>query len=626
MTAAKDKLKKRGGIFSLSEKFQPGAGISSDFLAIFSVSALFIFSAAYFYFYGTGLFFHQENNSLFIFSADYLHKFTVKPGGLLVYAGNFLTQFYYSRLWGALIISTLIIITCLVILKITRLLHAGRSFSWLLSLVLACILMLLQTRYDFRLYHILGFILILTFFLFSLMAGKTLTRILIIILFPVVYYLTGAFAIIFAGVYLTYNLLYQKGILRYLFTASLILIAAVTFIVFRDALFFQPDIRLLGYPMLFNDTLRLTVCISLVALYIMLIPVFTWLTRNFHIGLKTESLVLVISPLTIFLFSLFIFISNYDSETTEVMQIEKMAYGRDWDSVIRSHEKLQSSNIVEQYYYNLALAERGELCSRMFFGRQSSGSMSLTLSRDDEYAARAMYFYYTIGLSGEAHHLAYEQMVQHGYRPENIKMLIKTELIKGNFIIAEMYINVLKKTLHYRKWAEKYEKMLFRPDLVNSDPELGAKVRLMPAKDFFIVTDDFRNVDMLLQTNPDNRIAFEYKIAKLLLEKDILELGSEIKKMKAMGYSHFPRHIEEAIVSLVNVTKEFPDLGGLSISRDTDHRFIEYFSDLKSLRGNRKLIEKSLKKTDKNTFWYYLQYGLVKSNLFRTNPVDNFIY
>ena len=262
----------------------------------------------------------------------------------------------------------------------------------------------------------------------------------------------------------------------------------------------------------------------------------------------------------------------------------------------------------------------------MFFGQQNYGPMSLVLPRDGEQAYRAVYFYYVIGLISEAHHLAYELMVQHGYRPENIKLLVKTELINGNYKIAERYINVLKKTLHYKSWAEKYEKMLFNPDLIYADPELGEKIRLLPKADFFIVTDDFRNIEMLLQANPENGIAFEYKIARMLLEKDLMAVGSEIKNLKGLGYSHIPRHIEEAIVSLVNITKEFPELGGLSISYDTDQRFLRYFSDLKSFKGNRKLIEKGINKADKNTFWYYLQFGLIKSEFFKSSPVDDNIY
>jgi hypothetical protein len=317
---------------------------------------------------------------------------------------------------------------------------------------------------------------------------------------------------------------------------------------------------------------------------------------------------------------------NYDPERARIMLFEKMAYKRDWDGVIRQQEKFQSSNIVEQYYYNLALSEKGQLCSRMFFGRQSHGSMALTLKRDDEQTFRAMYFYYAVGLTSEAHHLAFEQVVQHGYRPENIKMLIKTELINGNFKIAERYINVLKATMHYKKWAEKCKKMLFKPDLVNSDPEFGGKIKLLPKEDFFIVADDFRNLELLLKANPDNRIAFEYNIARLLLDKDLIAVGSEVKNLKGLGYAHIPRHMEEAVVSLVNITKEFPDLGGLLISNDTEQRFFRYFSDLKSFKGNRSLIEKGINKTDKNTFWYYLQFGLIKSDFFKSGPVDNSIY
>ena len=101
---------------------------------------------------------------------------------------------------------------------------------------------------------------------------------------------------------------------------------------------------------------------------------------------------------------------------------------------------------------------------------------------------------------------------------------------------------------------------------------------------------------------------------------------AEIKKLKGLGYKYIPRHIEEAIVSLVNITKEFPDLGGLLISNDTEQRFFRYFSDLKSFKGNRSLIEKGINKTDKNTFWYYLQFGLIKSDFFKSGSVDNSIY
>jgi hypothetical protein len=370
---------------------------------------------------------------------------------------------------------------------------------------------------------------------------------------------------------------------------------------------------LLGYPLFFNEISRLNTYLYLYGGFILLFPLFIKTAGIINVNKKFKNVIPYATFMTLFPVTVFFLFKVYDPVFANLMQLEKLVYKQDWDAVIKKYERFPLTNVIGQYYYNLALSEKGQLCDRMFFGQQNYGPMSLALPRDGEQAYRAVYFYYAIGLISEAHHLAYELMVQHGYRPENIKLLVKTELINGNYKIAERYINVLKKTLHYKSWAERYEKMLYNPDLIYADPELGEKIRLLPKADFFIVTDDFRNIEMLLQANPENRIAFEYKIARMLLEKDLMAVGSEIKNLKGLGYPHIPRHIEEAIVSLVNITKEFPDLGGLSISHDTDQRFLRYFSDLKSFKGNRKLIEKGINKADKNTFWYYLQFGLIKS-------------
>jgi hypothetical protein len=619
-------MKKKISLLSVFSHLVPANGMKDKVGLILSLSFLFTISFIYYLFLGDGIFFSQENNSLFIFSADYFEKFSDKPGGLLVYVANFLTQFYYSSLAGSFIISFLLILIFLILHQIARFLHASESFCLLFTLLPSVILMLLQTRYDLHLQQILGFLIVLCWFFITIWMEKTFFRIISVILVPLLYYFAGSFTIVYLGLYIAYCLFYLKGRSRYLVPLSLMVSAAVTFIVYKEVIFLQPVSRLVAYPLFLNETSRTTHFLTLFSCLLILLPYIIKTTGSVVVNTKISRSVTLITLLTIFPLSIWLLIRNYDPVIANVLRSERMVYAHDWDGVIRMNEKLQSTNILEQYYYNLALSEKGELCSRMFFARQSYGSLSLTLIRNDEQSHRAMYFYYAIGLTSEAHHLAFEQMVQHGYRPENIKMLIKTELINGNYKIAERYINVLKATIHYKKWAAKYEKMLFNPAIVKSDAELGAKLRLMPKKDFFILTDDFRNLETLVSENPDNRIAFEYKMAKLLLEKDLMELGSEINKFRGLGYDHFPRHIEEAIVSLVNITKEFPDMGGASISHDTDQRFIEYFAELKPFKGNRKLIEKEIKKTEKNTFWYYLQYGLGKSDFLKSAPGDNSIY
>ena len=55
--------------------------------------------------------FYQEQNQLFLSSWDYLTTYLDKPGWLACRAGDFLTQFYYFRYAGPIILTLCILIT-----------------------------------------------------------------------------------------------------------------------------------------------------------------------------------------------------------------------------------------------------------------------------------------------------------------------------------------------------------------------------------------------------------------------------------------------------------------------------------------------------------------------------------
>ena len=198
-------------------------------------------------------------------------------------------------------------------------------------------------------------------------------------------------------------------------------------------------------------------------------------------------------------------------------------------------------------------------------------------------------------------------MVIQGYRPENIKLLIKTDLINGHYKVAEKYINVLKKTLHYRNWAKKYEAMLINPELINSDPELGEKIKQKPKNDFIIrIRNPQKNIIFLLQSNPGNKKAFEYKLAWLMLEKNVEGIADDITRLKDMGYSKIPRHIEEAVLLLKANIGAIPGLDILKISSETESRFSEYMSARMNFDRAKSPKGPGIPKKLRNTFWYYL--------------------
>jgi hypothetical protein len=299
----------------------------------------------------------------------------------------------------------------------------------------------------------------------------------------------------------------------------------------------------------------------------------------------------------------------YNPQIARVIQIEELVFRSDWEKVIELQEEDPSFNMIGQYFYNIALSESNQLCDRLFHGSQDFGSGSLILPWSNEHLSWGAYFFYSIGLVNEAHRWAYEEMVVYGYRPQNIRLLIKTNLINGNFRMAEKYIGILKRTLNYRAAAEEYEKFIADPAGLESDPELGEKIKIRPRDNFFIQLDSpENNLALMLSDNPQNNKAFEYLMAWLLLNKDVETVVNYIKNMKGMGYTRIPVHLEEAVLIYYNSKKVIPDLAGLSLSPETIMRFDQYVQAYMGIRQNPAAGREMMRQRFGNTFWYYFHF------------------
>lgn len=576
-------------------------------LILLSIALLFIISIIYFYWYGEGIFLYQENKSLFIFSNEYLRKYITKPGGLLEYAGNFITQFYYYPFYGSLINTIFLILFFALLIRINRKLFPA-SFSILILTLPVILLFFVQIRYTHSINNSLGYLLIASCFLVTISFKRNVNRYITTALYPLFYYIAGSFALIYLVLFIVYCIIYEDKIHKYLLPLYIISISVITFFVYKEIIFLQTGKQLLFYPLPVFDVSRIPVAYSILSISIIVFPLLIKINGFLKLNHKSAALINIAILIILFPVTVLFLVKNYDHNLKILFRIEKSVFRQDWNAIIKIQEKFHSSNSNCQYYYNLALSEKGELCSRMFHAPQNFGINSLMLPREIENLNRAYYFYYAIALIGEAHHLAYESMVLYGYRPENIKLLIKTNLINGNHMIAERYIKVFKRTLYYRKWAEKFENMLYNPELIKTDSELGEKIRLLPREDFFVRPDDIQNIDLVLWANPDNKKAFEYKLARLLLQKDLRAIVNEVKKMKEMGYASLPRHVEEAMLVFRYSIREFPDLGGLYINPDTELRFNNYLTVYNLNITNKSRLESEVKRVGGNTFWYYYQF------------------
>ena len=551
----------------------------------------------------------QETRHLFIFSGDYLGQYLQRPGGPLEYIARFLTQFYASRIAGSLIVALILTLPTVILYGVNRKFNADNPFSILLALIPGFLLIIMQTNYYHILEYSLGYVIILLCYMLPA-SGCKHGNIFIIILFPLLYYLFGGFAFILLGLYIIHQFTMGEGSKKYILSLLLLLTAGASFLVFWKLIFLQPVQLFVLSPLPLLENRYYIAAFIVLTLYIICYPALFMFTARMKLNEARRKAFPFALLIVAFLITVFAVSRIYNPQNARVVELEKLVFREKWDKAIKLHEKKPSRNLIGQYFYNVALSESGQLCDRLFHGSQNFLAGALVLPWGDIHLDRGGYFYYSIGLINEAHRWAYEEMVVYGQRPQNIRMLAKTSLITGNYEMAHKYLDILKQTIFYRRWAKRYEKLADNPSLVAADPELGEKVKLLPPNNFFIqFNEPQNNLPLILEGRPDNKKAIEYYLAGLLLTKKVELAVNNIKELKSSGYDHIPKHLEEAILIYYNSQKTFPDMGGLTIDRATLARFDQYFA---AYVANRQypadVFKEKMREKFEDTFWYYFHF------------------
>lgn len=552
--------------------------------------------------------FYHEKSSLFIFSGDFLKENIRQPGSLLLYLAKLLSSFYYYPAAGALIISALLCLT-LYFLSETVFIVSGRR-DILLPAVAVLVFFFLQTNYQYMHFNTLGVMLQLSFFSLSVRHVKGWLPVLLL---PLWYYFTGGFIWIFLFLFAFYLLTTSiKKEWPKIIVAGLLFFLMV--FILKEFFLFQTARTLMLYPMSNGSTgMQYKIFHPLLA-FIIVLPVLSKLLVPVSIKTGRHRFAWNLSVNTLIaLILILISVSRYEPTYKHYFHTEKLFYQEKYGELIEYNTRKKSANILTSYLNNIALCETGQLNDRLLNFPQSPDGKTLFLKWEQNLASeilkRGSYFYYTVGMINEAHRWAFENMVIRGQTPEGLKMLVRTELINGNYRTAENYIKLLGKTLFYRREAKEYKKLL-SDSAVNAHPVLGVKRREKIRHDFFSVTSDpFLNIEYTLALDTLNRKAFDYKMAYLLLRKDqhgIIRLLPELEKY---GYKKIPLHIEELSVAYRALNQgPFPRMEYLQPDPRTELRFNQFLQTFQFYGNNLKVAEPFLRQKFSNTYWYWAFY------------------
>ena len=165
--------------------------------------------------------------------------------------------------------------------------------------------------------------------------------------------------------------------------------------------------------------------------------------------------------------------------------------------------------------------------------------------------------------------------------------------------------------LFHRLWARHYLELLDADPNLETNSEVQRLRSVALEQDFTFVAPPSRQMfEKLLEKNPKNRMAFEYLMTSLMLNKELATFAQHIGQFEELDYATLPTHFEEAALAYVYGTRQPLSFGNYK-PRDSVRQQTEGFlKTLTRYRGDRQAALAELQ-THRNTYMFYYTYTQV---------------
>ena len=528
----------------------------------------------------------QEQLQLFLFDGDYFCERMAEPGGLARYVGEFLVQFYNATVIGALILAILF----MMVQRLTWRLMRCEDY-YFLSLIPALVLWFAMGDENVMLAYVVALIMAMG----CILGLRPLERlnligrvIIALVALPLLYWLIGPLALLVAVCMVPTWL------------AGLAVIYVVALVLVSGWLLPYPLVRLavgIGYY-------RFPVTIPYL---LILIPVLIAMMYYGcpHLpkpkqGVKYALILAIIALL---------FVPQhygFDAKKYELMEYDYLVRIKDWNGIIAKAEQQTPDKPMSVSATNLALAMTNQLGERAFEFYQH-GSQGLLPPFERNYATTQLTgeIYFHLGLVNTAQRLAFEAMEaisNYNKSGRALKRLVETNVINGQYKVAEKYIKILEKTIFYRRWAERMRAMLGDEKAINAHPLYGTLRQYRLQEDFLFSDTELDKIcGQLFMHNHQNQMAAQYLLLLPLLDRDVPRFMQYAQYVQSQ-VRYNPRSCQEAIAFGFMQQRQQPPQGLVS---PLILQQLNDFSRIYSVGG------KSAPGLEqfRNSVWYYLMVG-----------------
>lgn len=555
-------------------------------------------------------FYYIEQSQLFLFSEAYIRNKLLLPGGFSMLVAEFLVQFFIRPYVGALVTAVLLtgvgVCTAGIVKRIA-------PVSGLFILYVLPMLALLFMHFDFN-YRVQGTVCYLMMMallcgymrirndLFRLVAGCVLV--------PVLFWLAGSIAVLFAGMVCLFEGL-RKTPKWYI---SLIGVAEVLLLGVGTVYFsLMGEYRwVFGPDLYYHYTLhpKEIIYYSWICLPLVFLVAFFIRNKNSLSGKKWRAGISCIAQLAMIAAVLWWGMPKYsDAKTLKLKKLDYFARTEQWDKTIEEC-KGKLTNFLYMCHLNMALANKGELSDKMFnFDQRGPQGSLVQWNKSENISCMLSDIYFTMGATASSQEMAFEGYVSamEDGNPRMLKRLVQTNLIYGTYPVAEKYISILEKTYAYRDWAQSQRKYLYNDEVVESDPILGTRRRMLPDRNSLAMIKGLAgDLALFLEKRPANSAALQYLGAMYLLAKDLEGFKALVEKYYGTEFLPvLPVHFQEAVIVM---SEKEPDYWKrFNVSETIVARFTDYKKQVLANRNN-SAIAGLLNRSYGNTYWFYFMF------------------
>lgn len=559
--------------------------------------------------------------SLWLPTEVYFDERMMVPGGLMSYIACFLTQFFYYPMLGSLLFVGLLFVVQLLTRKVFDIpARWGLLTIVPVALILSCAMeagyWIFQIKTQGYFYSMLvGFLFTLSAIRLYQISKRWVRYITVALIAAAGYPLFGFYALL---ALLSIVVLEATSKERNIGVALLCIAAAIaTPILYYNVYEQTRFVRMFtagmpAFEFIVRD-LRTWIPYILLYLFPLVMPFIRFNRSGNHVQTKKRFMLTqgIGIGLIVFVVQLFWFRDpNFRAEIKMNHAMERLEWRKALD-IAKAQKQTPTRLIVLNR--NLALLKLGRAGDEMFHyldgGEPAASPFEIRLM---QVGGKMLYYHYA--RMNFCYRWCLEDAVEYGWKVDYMKYMVKTSIVSGEYDLAMKYINTLKKTLFYKEWAKKYEKMAKNPELIAKDREMAS---ILPLYQF---EDQLDGDNTLVEIYLLNYFAHTYSdLNTPMFDEASLMCALTLKDIQTFWNCFFryanshktdrmPTHYQEAALLYGNLEKTV-DISKMPFDKSVKMRFQDFmrFAQKHAVENVERDPEakKLFYERFGNTFWYF---------------------